>query len=123
MAPFQRGRPLRLLVVPHGECRLAATGPLLCTLGYDAASTVGIEDARAQLDAKGAPDVLLTVDSLDGRVFARECLARHARLRALYVCWMPTQVRPALVPREQLLPAPFTAAGLATALAPCVNNV
>jgi hypothetical protein len=112
---------VRLLVVHNGDSRLAALESLLSDLGYDAVVLAGVDEGRALLDREGPPDVLVTTHhgaaARAGMVFARECLARFPNLRALYVAWLPWPSQPPLVPRERVLPAPFSAARLADAIA------
>jgi hypothetical protein len=115
-----RVRPARLLVVHGHDPRLAALGPLLRDLGYDASTLPAAEDARQHCDSGGPPDILVTARNggspMRGSVFAHECLARYPALQALYVTWLPRTAAGPLGPRERLLAAPFSAACLTAAI-------
>ena len=116
-----RPRAVRLLVVHNNDRRLAALECLLRDLGYDAAVLATAEEARSVLDSEGPADILITArhagSQLCGPVFARECLARHRLMQALYISWMPWPATSPLGPRERVLAAPFTAAGLTSTIA------
>lgn len=118
---LQRPRPVRLLVVHNGDRRLAALEALLHDLSYDAVVLASADEARNLLDEEGPPDVLVTArhagTQMRGAVFARECLARYPLMQALYISWMPWSSTTPLGPRERVLQAPFTAAGLTAAIA------
>lgn len=122
VASGKRPRSVRLLLVHNGDRRLAALDRLLGELGYDAAVLATAEEARNWLDSEPPPDTLITTRDLEiplrGLVFGRECLARYPLLHAVYVTWIPWGAASQLVGRERVLAAPFTAAGLAAAIAP-----
>ncbi len=121
----ERPRP-RLLIVHHGDGRLAALETVLSDLGYDAMLAATADDAVAAIARGPLPDVLLTTGQSTvahsngprrGVTFARDCLARWPALRALYVTFVPRLLPDARGARESLLIAPFNADQLATALA------
>lgn len=114
-----RERP-RLLVVHHGDRRVAALEPVLGDLGYRAIVVASGEDAIAAILRGPMPDVLITARDPSGPrrglAFPRECLARFPALRALYIMFLPRPVPDTLVGRERVLAAPFNADQLAGAL-------
>ncbi len=119
LAPGRQFR--RLLIVHHGDRRVAALEPLLAGIGYEASAAATAAEALAAMARGAVPDVLVNTDqgapSRQGGGFVRDCLARWPALRALTVTFLPFPR--ALEPqgREALLAAPFDAAQLARALA------
>jgi len=119
-AVARRERP-RLLIVHHGDPRLAALELVLNELGYGA-TVVGTAEEAINAIARGPmPDVLLTsrtsTSARRGLAFARDSLARWPALRALHISFIPRPIPDVLVGRERLLAAPFNAEQLADALA------
>lgn len=114
-----RTRPT-LLVLHHGDPRLAALEHVLGDLGYHGDVAATPEEATSALGRAPTPDVLLTASSAGsarrGIGFARDCLGRFPALRALYVSFIPRQVPDLLAGRERVLAAPFNAEQLAAAL-------
>ncbi len=110
-----------LLIVHHGDRRLAALEHVLSDLGYGAFVAAGAEEALAAIARGPVPDVLLTEHTPGGPKrgigFARECLARWPALRALYICFVPRADPDPPGARESVLAAPFNAEQLAAALA------
>jgi CheY-like chemotaxis protein len=119
-SPAGTPRP-RLLIVHHGDARLAALEAVLTDLGYDAALAATTDNALAAISHGPLPDVLLTTGQTNGPhrgvAFARECLAKWPALRAVYVTFVPRPLPDARGAREHVLIAPFNADQLATALA------
>lgn len=117
--------PLRLLVVHHGNCRLAALAALLNDMGDDATGFATSDEARAWLESGDPPDVLITMQPPGGATgvmaFARECLARYDGLHVIYVAWLPSAAPHPLLAREHVLAAPFTANCLAAVIADTVQ--
>ena len=118
-AAARRDRP-RLLIVHHGDPRLAALELVLGEFGYGAALVGTAEEAIAAIVRGPQPDVLLTARTTSsarrGFAFARECLARWPALRALYISFIPRPTPDVLAGRERVLAAPFNAEQLAAAL-------
>ena len=116
----RRDRP-RLLIVHHGDTRLAALEQVLGDLGYGAVVVATAEEAIAAIARGPQPDVLVTTRTTGsarrGVGFARECLARWPALRALYIRFIPSPVPDVLAGRERILAAPFNAEQIAAALA------
>jgi CheY-like chemotaxis protein len=120
-AASQAGHPRpRLLIVHHGDGRLAALEAVLIDLGYDATLAATGDDALAAISRGPLPDVLLTGGQPNtprrGVAFARDCLAKWPALRAMYVTFVPRLLPDARAAREHVLIAPFNADQLATAL-------
>ena len=115
-----RDRP-RLLVVHHGDPRVAALEPVLADLGYRAAVVPGADDALGAIVRGPMPDVLIVPRNPSGPRrglgFPRECLGRWPALRALYIMFLPRPTPDNLIGRERVLEAPFNADQLAAALA------
>ena len=118
--PALRDRP-RLLVVHHGDRRVAALEPVLADLGYRAAVVPGADDALGAIARGPMPDVLIVPRNPSGPRrglgFPRECLGRWPALRALYIMFLPRPTPDTLIGRERVLAAPFNAPQLAAALA------
>jgi CheY-like chemotaxis protein len=116
----RRCRP-RLLIVHHGDLRLAALEAVLGDLGYGATVAAGPDEALAAIARDPVPDVLLTAPTPGGPrrgiAFARDCLARVPGLRALYISFVPRPAPELSGARESVLAAPFNADQFAAALA------
>jgi len=114
-----RRRATRLLLLHHEDRRLLALVEALGDAGYRVQGAASAEEARRMID-RGVPDALLTSAGagvpMPGLVFARECLARFADLRVLYLTGLPWAASLPLVARERLLRLPFTADDLAAQL-------
>jgi CheY-like chemotaxis protein len=111
----------RLLIVHHGDPRLAALEDVLNDLGYGTTVVATADEAVAAITRGPLPDVLLTAHTPTGArrgvAFARECLARWPTLHALYVTFVPRAFPDMQGGREVVLAAPFNAKQLASALA------
>lgn len=112
---------LRLLIVHHGDARLAALEDVLTDLGYSAMVAATADEALAAIARGPLPDVLLTTRApcspRRGAVFPTECLARWPTLHTLYVSFVPRTFPDLPRGREIVLAAPFNAEQLAAALA------
>jgi CheY-like chemotaxis protein len=110
-----------LLIVHHGDRRLAALEVVLADLGYDTTVAATADEAVAAIARGPLPDVLLTAHTPNGArrglAFARECLARWPTLRTLYITFVPRGLPDMPGGREVVLAAPFNAEQLAAALA------
>ena len=111
----------RLLIVHHGDPRLAALEEVLSDLGYGVSVVATADEAVAAITRGPLPDVLLTAHTPNGArrgvAFARECLARWPTLHTLYVTFVPRAFPDMPSGREVVLAAPFNAEQLAMALA------
>jgi hypothetical protein len=116
----RRERP-RLMLLNHGDPRLASLQNVLGDLGYRCGVATSAEDALTAIVHGPVPDVLLSIGTSHGPhcniAFSRECLARWPALRALYICFVPPRLPELLAGRESVLAAPFNAAELVAALA------
>jgi len=110
-----------LLIVHHGDPRLAALEGVVGDLGYTASVVAGADEAVAAMSRGPVPDVLLTAHSpagaRRGSALNRECLARCPNLRTLYITFVPPMLQDVAGRREVVLSAPFNAGQLAAALA------
>jgi CheY-like chemotaxis protein len=111
----------RLLIVHHGDPRLAALKEVLNDLGYGTTVVATSDEAIAAITRGPMPDVLLIAHTPNGArrgvAFARDCLARWPTLNTLYITFVPRAFPDMPSRREIVLAAPFNAEQLAAALA------